>query len=110
MKDSFLRLLNEKKSLSTVYPGIQFPNIAIHSNGGTRNSMAFLDSFNKNIRQYRENVNFSIFYRRFEKNKNQLKQINSINLDIADIVLNAGFMDEVYFDTIKLLTVITKKD
>ncbi|WP_149554555.1 JAB domain-containing protein [Treponema pectinovorum] len=60
-KERFLYInedyLNEKKSLSTVYPGIQFPNIAIHSNGGTRNSMAFLDSFNKNIRQYRENVN-----------------------------------------------------
>lgn len=48
--------LNEKKSLSTVYPGIQFTNIATHSNGETRNSMAFLGSFN-NIRQYRENVN-----------------------------------------------------
>ena len=27
--------------LSTVYPGIQFTNIATHSNGETRNSMAF---------------------------------------------------------------------
>ena len=34
--------LNEKKSLSTVYPGMQFTNIATHSNGETRNSMAFL--------------------------------------------------------------------
>lgn len=50
-------LLNEKKSLSTVYPGIQFPNIATHSNGETRNSMAFLGSLDNNIRQYRENVN-----------------------------------------------------
>lgn len=49
--------LNEKKSLSTVYPGIQFPNIATHSNGETRNSMAFLGSLSNNIRQYRENVN-----------------------------------------------------
>ena len=49
--------LNEKKSLSTVYPGIQFTNIATHSNGETRNSMAFLGSLNNNIRQYRENVN-----------------------------------------------------
>ena len=48
--------LSEKKSLSTVYPGIQFPNIATHSNGETRNSMAFLGSLN-NIRQYHENVN-----------------------------------------------------
>ena len=48
--------LSEKKSLNTVYPGIQFPNIATHSNGETRNSMAFLGSLN-NIRQYRENVN-----------------------------------------------------
>ena len=28
--------------LSTVYPGNLFPNIATHSNGETRNSMAFL--------------------------------------------------------------------
>ena len=49
--------LNEKKSLSTVYPGIQFTNIATHSNGETRNNMAFLGSLNNNIRQYRENVN-----------------------------------------------------
>lgn len=49
--------LNEKKSLSTVYPGIQFTNIATHSKGETRNSMAFLGSLNNNIRQYRENVN-----------------------------------------------------
>ena len=28
--------------LSTVYPGMQFTNIATHSNGETRNSMAFL--------------------------------------------------------------------
>ena len=34
--------LSEKKNLNTVYPGIQFPNIATHSNGETRNSMAFL--------------------------------------------------------------------
>lgn len=49
--------LNGKKSLSTVYPGIQFTNIATHSNGETRNSMAFLGSLNDNISQYRENVN-----------------------------------------------------
>lgn len=49
--------LNGKKSLSTVYPGNLFPNIATHSNGETRNSMAFLGSLNNNIRQYRENVN-----------------------------------------------------
>lgn len=49
--------LNGKKSLSTVYPGIQFTNIATHSNGETRNSMAFLGSLSINIRQYRENVN-----------------------------------------------------
>ena len=52
-----LLYLNEKMSLSTDYPGIQFPNIAIHSNGETRNSMAFIGSLNNNIRQYRENVN-----------------------------------------------------
>ncbi|MBO4858710.1 MAG: hypothetical protein J5527_09360 [Treponema sp.] len=50
-------ILNKKKSLSTVYPGNLFPNIATHSNGETRNSMAFLGSLNNNIRQYRENVN-----------------------------------------------------
>ena len=49
--------LNGKKSLSTVYPGMQFTNIATHSNGETRNSMAFLGSLDSNIRQYRENVN-----------------------------------------------------
>ena len=38
--------LNGKKSLSTVYPGMQFTNIATHSNGETRNSMAFLGSLN----------------------------------------------------------------
>lgn len=41
--------LNKKKSLSSDYPGIQFPNIA---------STAFFGSLSKNIRQYRENVNF----------------------------------------------------
>ena len=46
--------LNEKKSLSTVYPGIQFTNIATHSNGETRNSMAFLGSLGKNIKYCRE--------------------------------------------------------
>ena len=56
-RENKLLYLNEKVSLSTVYPGLQFPNIATHSNGETRNSMAFLDSLNDNIRQYRENVN-----------------------------------------------------
>ena len=34
-------------SLSTVYPGIQFLNIATHTNGETRNNMAFLGSLNE---------------------------------------------------------------
>lgn len=49
--------LNEKKSLSTVYPGIQFTNIATHSNGETRNSMAFLGSLCNNINLKENNFN-----------------------------------------------------
>ena len=48
IKENRLLYLNEKRSLSSAYPGIQFPNIS---------TMAFFGSLDLNIKQYRENVN-----------------------------------------------------
>ena len=82
--------LSEKKSLNTVYPGIQFPNIATHSNGETRNSMAFLGSLDNNIRQYRENVNL----KRMEVSGLYLEHIHEN--ERSKIVCNRAFANNPY--------------
>ena len=99
--------LNEKKSLSTVYPGMQFTNIATHSNGETRNSMAFLGSLNNNIRQYRENVNL----KRMEVSGLYLEYIPES--EKTKIVCNKAFASNSYAvnyfpESLKEQTYITK--